>query len=281
MNGILNVNKCKDWTSFDVVAKLRKILGIRHIGHLGTLDPMATGVLPITIGNATKLFDMFLNKTKKYLAEFEFGYLTDSLDATGQIIEKTSKTPTIEEIEAILPNFIGEIEQLPPQFSAKKVNGVKACDIARKGGKLELQPKTIFIKYINIISYENNILKLEIECGAGSYIRALARDIALKLNSLATMISLVRTEVGLFSLKEAIDITNLSKEEILSKLIATDFVFSNLDIIDNEEIVNKLLNGQILSSKLKAGDYRLYENNTFVAIASVKANRIKITKYFG
>jgi len=182
MNGILNVKKCKDWTSFDVVAKLRKILGTRHIGHLGTLDPMATGVLPITIGSATKLFDLFLNKTKKYIAEFEFGYLTDSLDATGQILKKTTKTPTIEEIRAILPSFIGEIEQLPPQFSAKKVNGLKACDVARRGGEVELKPKKILIKQINLLSFKDNILKLEIECGAGTYIRAIGRDIAQKLN---------------------------------------------------------------------------------------------------
>ena len=281
MNGILNVKKCKDWTSFDVVAKLRKILGIRHIGHLGTLDPMATGVLPITIGSATKLFDLFLNKTKKYVAEFEFGYTTDSLDATGVITNSSQNIPTIEEIEAVLPLFIGEIEQIPPQFSAKKINGKKAYDIARAGGKLELKSKKILIKNINLISYKNKVLKLEIECGAGTYIRALARDIASSLHTFATMTSLERTEVGVFNIKEAIDITKLTKEEITSKILPTDFVFKNLKIINAVETVNKLLNGQTLHSKLNVGDYRLYKDNKFVAIASVKANKIKMRKYFG
>ena len=281
MNGILNVKKSKDWTSFDVVAKLRKILGTRHIGHLGTLDPMATGVLPITIGSATKLFDMFLNKTKKYVAEFEFGYSTDSLDATGQIIEKSDKIPTMEEIKTILPSFVGEIEQIPPQFSAKKVNGQKACDVARKGGAVILKPKTILIKAINLLSYKDGILKLEIECGAGTYIRAIGRDIAIKLNSLATMISLERTKVGAFKISDSIDITKLTKEEIISKIIPTDYVFNSLEIVENEEIVNKLLNGQTVATALRVGDYRLYKNNQFIAIATVKNNKIKMTKYFG
>lgn len=280
MRGILNVNKQEGWTSFDVVNYLKRNLHFRQIGHLGTLDPMATGVLPITIGSATKLFDMFLNKTKTYIAKFEFGYLTDTLDATGKILETTTSLPTEEQIRAILGDFIGEIEQMPPQFSAKKVNGKKACDIARNGGVVELKPKKILIKDIKFIAYANNVLELEIECGAGTYIRAIGRDIAEKLSSLATMTKLTRTKVGVFSIENAVNIKELDLSTINSKIMPIDTVFSYLEPIKDENIVKRLLNGQIVPTDLKNGDYRLYLSDNFVAIATVFDKKIKMSKYF-
>ena len=281
LNGILVVNKQQGWTSFDAVNYLKKQLKMKHIGHLGTLDPMATGVLPITLGSATKLFDMFLNKTKTYRAKFEFGYSTDSLDATGKFSEKTDKIPTEEEIKAVLGEFIGEIEQMPPQFSAKKINGRKACDIARAGGVAELKPKLITIKDIKFISYKNNVLELEIECGAGTYIRAIGRDLAEKLNSLATMTSLVRTQVGVFNLENSIDVKTLSIEEISKSIISIDSVFQNLSTLDDVEIAKRLLNGQTVISNLKDGEYRLYFDDKFVALAKCENGKIKMNKYFG
>lgn len=281
MKGILNVNKPQGWTSFDVVNYLKKFLNTKHIGHLGTLDPMATGVLPVTVGSATKLFDLFLKKEKTYIAKFEFGYTTDTLDATGEILEKTSKTPTIDEIKAILPNFIGEIKQVPPIYSAKKINGRKAYDIARSGETIELKPNNIFIKNLEILDYSNNVLKMKIECGAGTYIRAIGRDIAIELNTLATMTELTRTEVGIFKLGNAISIKDCSKEEIISKILPTDITFHHLPIINDETFVFRLLNGQTVISTLDNGEYRVYKDNEFVALAKVENKKAKMTKYFG
>lgn len=302
MKGILNVNKPKDWTSFDVVNYLKKLLNMKHIGHLGTLDPMATGVLPVTLGSATKLFDLFLNKVKTYIAKFEFGYMTDTLDATGQILEKSNKTPTIEEIKAILPKFLGQIQQVPPIYSAKKINGRKAYEIARSGETIELKPNTIFIKNLEVLDYKTNItsqgllskrlsmeltgdmkileLTLKIECGAGTYIRAIGRDIAKELNTLATMTELTRTEVGIFKLEDGINIKDLTKEEIISKILPTDITFNHLPIIEDETLVFRLINGQTVITNLADGEYRVYKDNEFVALAKMENNKLKMTKYF-
>lgn len=303
MKGILNVNKPQGWTSFDVVNYLKKFLNTKHIGHLGTLDPMATGVLPVTIGSATKLFDLFLSKAKTYIAKFEFGYTTDTLDATGEIINKTTKTPTIDEIKAILTKFIGEIKQVPPIYSAKKINGRKAYDIARKGETIELKPNNIFIKNLEILDYKTNEtsqgllskrlsikstgdmkiseLTLKIECGAGTYIRAIGRDIANELNTLATMTELTRTEVGIFKLEDAISIKDCTREEIISKILPTDITFNHLPIVDDETLVFRLLNGQTVITTLDSGEYRVYKDNEFVALAKVENKKAKMTKYFG
>ena len=149
MRGIILVNKRQGWTSFDVVNYCKRIFNTREVGHLGTLDPMATGLLAVTVGSANKLFDMFLNKTKTYIAEFEFGYSTDTLDAEGEIENRSNNIPTIEEIEKVLPQFIGRIEQIPPKYSAKKINGKKAYEMARKGNDFELKPSVVAINFMN------------------------------------------------------------------------------------------------------------------------------------
>lgn len=326
MRGIILVNKRQGWTSFDVVNFCKRVFGTREVGHLGTLDPMATGVLAVTVGSATKLFDMFLNKTKTYVAEFTFGYSTDTLDAEG-VVEKAlqgvnlaeigAKTqnledcpkddentlkctkneqigdygnlqiefvdgliPALDEIKAILPEFLGEIEQMPPKYSAKKINGKKAYDLARSGKNFELKPGKVTIHNLTILSYNNGVLKLEIECGAGTYIRSLGRDIALKLNSLATMTSLVRTKLGTWNIDECIDIKDNTNEFIISKLLPIDSVFNNLSTLDDVDMVARLLNGQTVIADLKDGEYRLYLNNEFMATATAKDKHIKMTKFF-
>lgn len=280
MRGILLVNKRQGWTSFDAVNFCKKVFNTREVGHLGTLDPMATGLLAVTVGSATKLFDMFLNKTKTYIAEFTFGYTTDTLDAEGVVEARTDVIPTLEDIKSILPEFIGEIEQMPPKYSAKKINGKKAYDLAREGKEFELKPSKITIHNLEILSYDNNILKIKIDCGAGTYIRSLGRDIALKLNSLATMTSLVRTRLGVFNLEDSIDIKDCETEFIHSRLMPIDCVFNNLSTLDNVDVVKRLLNGQTVIADLKDGEYRLYLDNQFVAIATAKDKHIKMTKYF-
>ena len=280
MRGILLVNKRQGWTSFDAVNFCKRVFGTREVGHLGTLDPMATGVLAVTVGSATKLFDMFLNKTKTYVAEFTFGYTTDTLDAEGQIEDKCDIIPTLEQIESVLPQFTGEIEQMPPKYSAKKIGGKKAYDLAREGKDFELKPSKVIIHNLKILDYNKGILKLEIECGAGTYIRSLGRDIALKLGTLATMTSLVRIKLGTWNIEDCIDIKDNTNEFIQSKLLPIDSVFNNLSTLDNVKMVTRLLNGQTVIADLTDGDYRLYKDNEFVAIATSKDKHIKMTKYF-
>ena len=280
MRGILLVNKRQGWTSFDAVNFCKRVFNTREVGHLGTLDPMATGVLAVTVGSANKLFDMFLNKTKTYVAEFTFGYSTDTLDAEGQIENKCDIVPTLEQIEAVLPNFLGEIEQIPPKYSAKKIGGKKAYDLAREGKEFELKPSKVTIHNLKILDYSNGVLTLEIECGAGTYIRSLGRDIATSLNTLATMTSLVRTKLGGWNIKDCIDIKDNTNEFIQSKLLPIDSVFNNLSTLDNVDIVSRLLNGQTVIADILDGDYRLYKDNEFVAIATAKDKHIKMSKYF-
>ena len=280
MRGILLVNKRQGWTSFDVVNFCKRVFGTREVGHLGTLDPMATGVLAVTVGSATKLFDMFLNKTKTYVAEFTFGYSTDTLDAEGVIESKCDVIPTLTQIEEILPEFLGEIEQMPPKYSAKKINGKKAYDLAREGKDFELKPSKVTIHKLKILDYNNGVLKIEIECGAGTYIRSLGRDIATKLNSLATMTKLTRTKLGTWNIEDCIDIKDNDNEYIQSKLLPIDSVFNNLTTLDDEVMVKRLLNGQTVIMGIKDGDYRLYQDGEFVALATAKDKHIKMSKYF-
>lgn len=323
MRGILLVNKRQGWTSFDVVNYCKRVFNTREVGHLGTLDPMATGMLAVTVGSATKLFDMFLNKTKTYIAQFTFGYLTDTLDALG-VVEKAlrgvkipqtvatsqnsinnSKTtqnfaedtkntqieanvvemvegviPTLEQIQKVLPVFQGEIEQMPPKYSAKKIGGKKAYDLARTGKEFELKPSKVTVNSLKILDYKDNVLTMEIDCGAGTYIRSLGRDMASLLNSLATMTSLVRTRLGNFRLEDCIDIKDNCNEFIQSKLLPIDSVFNNLPTLDNEDIVKRLLNGQTVVADLKDAEYKLYLGNEFVALAEAKNKHIKMSKFF-
>ncbi len=280
MRGILLVNKRQGWTSFDAVNFCKRVFGTREVGHLGTLDPMATGVLAVTVGSATKLFDMFLNKTKTYVAEFTFGYSTDTIDAEGEIENKCEIIPTLEQIESVLPDFVGTIEQMPPKYSAKKINGKKAYDLARSGQEFELKPSKVTIHNLKILGYNDGTLKLEIECGAGTYIRSLGRDIALKLNTLATMTSLVRTELGGWNIEDCIDIKDNDNETIISRLLPIDSVFGNLSTLDDVGMVKRLLNGQTVVADIKDGEYRLYQDGEFVAIATAKNKHIKMSKFF-
>ncbi|MBO5955055.1 MAG: tRNA pseudouridine(55) synthase TruB, partial [Clostridia bacterium] len=207
--GIIPINKPEGWTSFDVVNKLKYKLKPLKVGHLGTLDPMATGVLLVTIGKATKLFDLMQEKKKTYVATFEFGYLTDTLDKTGQILQKTDQIPTIDAILQVLPKFIGKISQIPPKYSAKSINGKRAYEMARQNIDFELKPKEVEIFDVKLLSYVNGSLTLEITCGSGTYIRSIGRDIASELKTLATMTHLIRTKVGSFSVDNCLDIQNI------------------------------------------------------------------------
>lgn len=277
--GIIAINKSENWTSFDVVNKIKHILHIRQVGHLGTLDPMATGVLLVTVGKATKLFDLMQEKVKVYDAEFEFGYSTDTLDSTGKVIDRTTKIPTIDEIQDNLHKFIGKIEQIPPKYSAKNVNGARAYDLARSGVEFELKPKQVEIFKIELISYYANILKLEITCGSGTYIRAIGRDIAQELNSLATMTRLVRTKVGDVSLENCQKIDEFSSENIDSYIKPISEIL-NLPTIEFDDIqTKKILNGQTLIIEKEDGIYQLKDEIDTIAIVRVEKNKAKMSLF--
>ena len=278
--GIIPINKPESWTSFDVVNKIKYAVKPLKVGHLGTLDPMATGVLLVTIGKATKLFDLMQEKEKTYVATFKFGFETDTLDATGEIINKCDVLPTKQQIVDILPKFIGKISQIPPKYSAKSVNGRRAYDMARKGVEFELKPKIVDINNIVLLDFTNNELKLEITCGSGTYIRAIGRDIAKELNTFATMTSLVRTKVGSFSLdkcKNIKEITENIDENIVPIKEILNYPILNLDEISK----NRLLNGQKLEINAENGLYQIIDNFDTLALIKINENLAKMYVFLG
>jgi len=285
--GIIAINKPQDWTSFDVCNKikhtLRQIYGknMPKVGHLGTLDPMATGVLLVTIGSATKLFDLMQQKHKTYDAEFKFGYETNTLDETGEIINSTAYIPTKEQILNILPKFIGKISQLPPKYSAKSINGKRAYELARQNIEFELKTKDVEIYSINIISYQNAVLKLEIECGSGTYIRSIGRDIAYELNSLATMTSLIRTKIDNYNLGSCIDVKNINENNLSDNIIKIDDVLSYEELKLNEIETKKLINGQTLKINQKDGIYKLNNAEDTIAIVKIQDFKAKMLVFLG
>jgi len=196
-NAIINLNKPTGMSSFLAVKKVARLLGVKKAGHMGTLDPYGTGVLLVGVNKGTKLFDEYLKKVKTYVAVFHFGYETDTLDSEGKIINKNNVEINCQQIIGVLNAFIGKQAQMPPQFSAKKINGQKACDLARMGSVVELKPKEIEIYDLKLLrSFGNNNFQFEITCSSGTYIRSLCRDIAYKLSTYGTMVSIIRTKCG-------------------------------------------------------------------------------------
>ena len=279
--GVIVINKPTDWTSFDVVNKIKRLIGLSRVGHLGTLDPMATGVLLVTIGKATKLFDIMQEKKKTYVATFHFGEETDTLDSTGKITNSNNKIVTRKEIEAILNTFVGEISQIPPKYSAKSVNGVRAYTLARKNEDFVLPAKVVKIYELKIIDFNDNILTLEITCGSGTYIRALGRDIAYKLNTYATMISLVRTKVGKFDLNQSIDIKSLTKDNIENYFLPIDSVLDYNKIELSDINTKKILNGQTIKTDLQDGTYKLNNELDTIALIQVHNSNAKMSLFLG
>lgn len=285
--GIIAINKPQDWTSFDICNKIKRILrqtygkNIPKVGHLGTLDPMATGVLLVTIGSATKLFDLMQQKRKTYIAEFKFGEETNTLDITGEVVNSTLNTPTKEQILEVLPSLIGKIYQIPPKYSAKSINGKRAYELARNNIEFELKAKEIEIYSLNLISYNRGILKLKIECGSGTYIRSIGRDIAYKTNSLATMTSLIRTQIDSFNVDNCLDVQSLNTENLSDSIINIDKVlnYEKLNLNDNE--IKKILNGQTLNIKENDGIYKLNNELDTIAIVKIQDFKAKMMVFLG
>lgn len=209
VTGFVNIAKPADMTSSDAVCIVRGVLsrrigGRQKTGHLGTLDPLAEGVLPIALGKATALFDFLAFKTKEYIARFTFGRTTDTLDRGGVFLADEGRVPTEDELKAALPRFLGDVMQVPPAYSAKSVDGKRAYDLARKGVMPELAARPVHIESMELLASNGAEFTLRIVCGGGTYIRALARDIAAELGTLAYMSALTRTRSGMFTLEDAV-----------------------------------------------------------------------------
>lgn len=234
LNGFVNLYKTDDMTSSDAVCiargALSKATGSRQkVGHLGTLDPLATGVLPICLGNATKLFDLLAFKRKKYIATFVFGTTTDTLDRGGKITSDNGKIPTLDEIRATIPRFVGEISQIPPLYSSKSVDGKRAYSYARQGVQIELPPKNVIVYSISADNSTNDTegeYRFEIECGGGTYIRSLARDIAKALETVGYMSSLERTVSGAFNAENAVNISEF-RNNPLPYVLPVEYALKN------------------------------------------------------
>ena len=279
LKGILPVNKPQGWTSFDVVNKIKHIIyqkGLK-IGHLGTLDPMATGVLLVTVGKATKLFDLMQQKSKTYLATFEFGYETDTLDATGTKVSESLNLPTRQQIEEILPSFIGQIEQMPPKYSAKSINGKRAYDLARANQQFDLKPCKVNIYDLDIIDFSKNCLTLKVVCGSGTYIRAIGRDIAEKLETFATMTSLIRTDIDNFNIKSCVDIQSINEQNIAKNMFKIKNVLSQPVLKLEQTETGKILNGQSVKIEKDDGLYQLIGENDTIALVQIKNFNAKMS----
>lgn len=243
MNGVINVYKEKGYTSHDVVARLRGILKQKKIGHTGTLDPEAEGVLPVCLGSATKLCDMLTDKRKEYIAEFLLGVTTDTQDMTGKLLSEVKVDITCEEAEQVIMSFLGEYEQLPPMYSACKVNGKRLYELAREGKEVERKPRKVTIYELELLSVKLPEIKIRVLCSKGTYIRTLCHDIGAKLGCGGAMKSLLRTQVERFSLEGA---KKLSEIEVLAKadrvsdiVISVEEMFSQLPAITVKEPYEK------------------------------------------
>lgn len=277
--GFINVDKPSGIVSSTVVNKIKWLSGV-PCGHMGTLDPLASGVLPIGIGNATRLFDYFLEKEKEYIAEFTFGVDSDTLDSTGTLVQG-GRIPTEQEIKTVLPTFLGDIMQVPPKYSAKNVNGKRGYDLARAGIEFELPPKKVRIYGMELLGKadKENTYCLKIRCGGGTYIRSLARDIAAELGTKAVMSALRRTQSGCFSIGNAIPFSVLeqdpSLEELESYIIPTQDVLPLEMLSVADKNFEKIFNGLSIISNQADGLYKLYKDEEFYGIAEVKDGKAK------
>ncbi len=304
-SGIINVYKEAGYTSFDVVAKLRGILHMKKIGHTGTLDPEATGVLPVCIGKATKVCDLLTDKDKVYQAVMRLGITTDTLDLTGTVLTESPVTVTPEEVSQVISDFTGDIYQIPPMYSALKVNGRKLCDLARAGVEVERKPRPVHIFSIEILEMDLPRVRMQIHCSKGTYIRTLCDDIGEKLGCGACMESLIRTRVAGFSIEDALPLAEIealtATQQIEEHMVSIDQVFSAYPRLVGSSQANKqIVNGgklapedlesdseELLQQILADADgqkelyFRLYLlDDTFVGVYQWKDARLVLRKMF-
>ncbi len=283
MNGIVIIDKPAGWTSQDVTARLRRVFGTRRIGHGGTLDPMATGVLPVFVGRATRGVEFFEHAEKTYETELLLGVATDTEDTTGTVLTRREVSVTPGQLAAVLERFRGEIMQIPPMYSALKVNGQKLCDLARKGRQVERQPRPVTIHELTLLSREGDTLHLRVRCSKGTYIRTLCADIGEALGCGGCMQALRRTQAGEYTIAEAVPLQQLLEAaEPETYLRDVDTMFRGYPAVKltvNQE--KRCRNGNAFSVSLPGGTYRAYsQSGEFLMLAKVEDDVMSTIKSF-
>lgn len=286
VNGILLIDKPRGWTSHDVVGKLRGVLRQRRIGHSGTLDPMATGLLAVFIGRATRAVEFAESQEKEYLASLRLGVETDTQDITGTVLRTCEREVSREELEQILPLFRGNIRQIPPMYSAVKVGGKKLYEIARKGGTVERTPRNVTIFRLDLLEKTDGDWQLDVVCSKGTYIRTLCQDIGQALGVGGTMSALRRVRAGRFSIEDALTLEQVQQaadeERAEQLLLPVDTLFYEYDAVEiAAKAETRVRNGGVFSCNVPDGTYRVYaESGEFLALARAERGECKTIKSF-
>jgi len=278
MNGVLIINKPKDYTSRDVINKLNKLLGTKKIGHTGTLDPLATGVLVVAIGSYTKLVNELTSLDKEYIAEIKLGIKTDTGDITGKILEENNNyNITKVDVINIFNNFPKEYEQTVPKYSAVKINGKKLYEYARENIDIELPKRMVNIYSLELLEFNNDIIKFKTKVSKGTYIRSLIEDLCYKLNVIGTMNSLVRTKQGRFDIENAL---NLEDININTKLLTSRDILDIKDYSLDDNLYKFVSNGNKLNINLSDGYYNMIYNNNDIAIYKFSYNEGRLVMFY-
>lgn len=287
MNGIVVIDKPQDWTSNDVVSRLRRVFNTRRIGHGGTLDPMATGVLPVFVGRATRGVEFFEHAEKVYETTIRLGLTTDTEDITGKVLTQTEVHLTEDDLLSVLPGFRGDILQVPPMYSAIKVNGQKLYDLARKGREVERQPRSITIHELECLEFSGIEARLRVRCSKGTYIRTLCKDIGEALGCGGCMAALRRVEAGEYTLEGAVPLKKLLEEsdaglDVEHYLRPVDSMFAGHPaLILTEGQAKRVKNGSAFSCRTENGTYRVYgPEREFLALCKAENGTVKTVKSF-
>ena len=283
MNGIVIIDKPQGWTSQDVTARLRRVFNTKRIGHGGTLDPMATGVLPVFVGRATRGVEFFEHAEKTYETVLRLGITTDTEDITGTVLTQADVSLTQARLEEVLQQFRGEIMQVPPMYSALKVNGQKLCDLARKGKEVERKPRPITIHELTLLGMEDDSIRLRVRCSKGTYIRTLCKDIGEALGCGGCMAALRRVTAGEYTIEESVPLeVLLESENPGAYLRPVDTMFRNYPAVTlSEKQTLRCRNGNSFSVKMENGTYRAYsQNGEFLMLAKVEDGVMSTIKSF-
>ena len=274
MNGIILVDKPQDWTSHDIVAKLRGVLHERRIGHSGTLDPLATGLLVVFVGRATRAVEFAEADSKEYIAGLHLGVSTDTQDITGNIVAESAALPDEAALREAIGRFIGDIEQIPPMYSAIKIGGKKLYELARRGESVERAPRKITVSAIDIAGRDGDDYILNISCSKGTYVRTLCSDIGEALGCGACMSSLRRMRAGVFSVDDAHSLADI--------ILPVDTLFTSFPKLTvSQSAAKRLKNGNIIKISAEDGEYKVYsDSDEFLLLGRVECGKLKTIKSF-
>ncbi|MEG1255180.1 tRNA pseudouridine(55) synthase TruB [Clostridium sp.] len=286
--GVLNINKPLGITSFDVVRKVKRLSKGKKVGHGGTLDPEASGVLPVCIGRATKAIEFIMEDTKEYIAKVKLGVVTDTYDREGKVLRENEVSVTNDEIIKVIEKFVGNIDQVPPMYSALKQNGKKLYELAREGKEVYREPRKITIYSIDILTIESPIVEIKVSCSKGTYIRSLCYDIGEELGCGGMMWGLERTSTGPFSISGSVNLKDLTEENIENHIISLEDVFSKFPkLVVNEKFEKLILNGVMINDKTllnqleKFCNYAVYNSsNKLIGIGAETDAGFKLIKLF-